>query len=70
MTTRWTALALALLLGAGLAGCHGGDRSNEGGGGGGAPEVVPSNRLPESNNVNPSPTADTYLDDRSERQHR
>jgi hypothetical protein len=67
MKPMWLATAIALSLGGTLVGCHGGDRAEQGGGGG--RQVVPNDRLPESNEVNPSPTSDTYIDDRAERQH-
>jgi hypothetical protein len=66
MSQIWTSLALALLLGSGLAGCHPARDDGATGGGGGGPSAVPSHELPESNDVNPSGRPDTYIDRRAE----
>lgn len=61
MFHSWRALTLAILMGGTLTGCHPSD-SNQGGGGG-EPSAVPSNQLPDSNEVNPSPRPDSYIDE-------
>ena len=57
--TKWRRVALVGVLSGALTACA---PKAEEGGGGGAPQPVASERLPQSNNVNPTPGPDRYID--------
>lgn len=60
MSTMTNALAVALILGS-LTACQPDDETAPEGGGGGR-TVIDRDELPDSNNVNPSPHPDTFIE--------